>query len=63
MVTPAQVIDLAERLIQAWKAIRSQTGGLEPIDAEQIVAELLRRRRVLPSQWLPECTERAVTDR
>ena len=62
LVTPGQVLDLAGRLIEAWEAIRTQTAGLQPADAEQVVAELLRTRRALPSQWLADCTERPVSN-
>ncbi|WP_189082569.1 DEAD/DEAH box helicase [Mangrovihabitans endophyticus] len=62
LVTPGRVLDLAGRLIEAWETIRTQTAGLQPVNAEQVVAELLRARRALPSQWLSDCTERAVSD-
>jgi hypothetical protein len=62
LVPPAVVGDIAGRLIGAWESIRIQARTLEAPEAEQVIAETLRARQALPSQWLPGLTTRHLAD-
>lgn len=62
LVPPQVIADLADRLTGAWETIRVRTRPLGPAEAEPTIAEILRARRALPSQWLPELTTRRVAD-
>jgi hypothetical protein len=60
---PDVVVDLADRLDEAWNDLRIQTRNLEPEEARPIIQRILRAARALPSQWLPGLTTRRVADR
>ncbi|MDB1086181.1 DEAD/DEAH box helicase family protein [Streptomyces sp. ACA25] len=61
LVTPEPIQQIAERVLAAWGAIRSQTSRMEPIDARPVVANLLSKRQALPSQWLALVTSLPIT--
>lgn len=62
LAPPEVISEIADRLSSAWKSIRIRTRGLDAAAAEPVIAEVLRDRRVLPSQWLPGLTGRRVAD-
>jgi hypothetical protein len=62
LVPPAAIGEIADRLASAWESIRIRTRALGSAEAEPVIAEVLRARRALPSQWLPGLTARRVAD-
>jgi hypothetical protein len=62
LVPPAVIAEMADRLTSAWDSIRIRTRTLGPDEAGPAIAEILRARRALPSQWLPGLTARRVAD-
>jgi hypothetical protein len=53
LVPPTVISDIADRLTGAWESVRLQTRTLGAAEAGPEIAEILRARRALPSQWLP----------
>jgi hypothetical protein len=62
LVPPSAIAEMADRLTSAWDSIRIRTRVLGPAEARPVIAEILRARRALPSQWLPSLTVRRVAD-
>jgi hypothetical protein len=62
LVPPPAMTEVADRLTSAWGSIRIRTSALGPAEARPVIAEILRARRALPSQWLPGLTARRVAD-
>jgi len=62
LAPPAVIAEMAERLTSAWESIRIRTRALGAAEAGLVIAEILRARRALPSQWLPGLTARRVAD-
>lgn len=62
LAQPALIRDIADRLTSAWDSIRIRTRGLNAAAAEPVNAQILREKRLLPSQWLPGLTARRLAD-
>ncbi|TVZ06318.1 DEAD/DEAH box helicase [Trebonia kvetii] len=62
LVPPAVIGDIGARLTAAWEGIRIQTRGMQPAEAEPVIADVLSACQALPSQWLPRLTVRRVAD-
>jgi hypothetical protein len=62
LAPPTVIGEIADRLTSAWESIRVRTRALGSGEAEPVIAEVLRARRVLPSQWLPALTARRIAD-
>ena len=62
MLSPTVIAEMAERLASAWESIRIRTRAIGAAKAAPVIAEILRARRALPSQWLPGLTARRVAD-
>jgi hypothetical protein len=56
------VAEVADRLTSAWDSIRIRTRSLGPAEAAPVIAEILRARHALPSQWLPGLTARPLAE-
>lgn len=50
LVRPAEVLELLDALVRAWRAIRSRGAAAVGVDG---VLDALRTEGALPSQWLP----------
>jgi hypothetical protein len=62
LVPLTMIAEMADRLTSAWDSIRIRTRSLGAAEAGPVIAEILRARRALPSQWLPGLTARRVAD-
>jgi Helicase C-terminal domain len=62
LAPPDVITEIANRLTSAWDSIRIRTRAMGPAEAEPVIAEILRARRALPSQWLPALTARRIAD-
>lgn len=51
LVRPAEVLDLYDRLVRAWRTAR--VGRLTDLSPSEL-ADIFRREGALPSQWLPK---------
>ncbi|MFE1830176.1 DEAD/DEAH box helicase family protein [Streptomyces yangpuensis] len=60
VVSPQQLQEVAERICEAWDAIRARTEQLAPGAARPLVAELLAKHQALPDQWLPLLTTHMI---
>ena len=62
LVPPAAIAEIADRLTSAWDSIRIRTRDPRAAKAAPVIAEILRARHALPSQWLPSLSARPLAD-
>jgi hypothetical protein len=57
LMTPAEVMDLVDRLVRAWTTLRARHSVPPPTDA---IHAALQREGCLPSQWLHALSARSI---